>query len=100
MSANPADIVVVALARTPFGRFEGALKDIDAPRLAALAINEALVRAGPAAATVEALYGGVGMMASAMLTPVRQAVLMSRLPETTPSATLDRACCSWMTAIG
>lgn len=100
MSENPADIVVVALARTPFGRFEGALKDIDAPRLGALAIDEALARAGSVAGKVEALYGGVGMMASAMLTPVRQAVLMSKLPEATPSATIDRACCSGMTAIG
>lgn len=99
-SDRAADIVVVAVARTPFGRFEGVLKDIDAPRLAALAINEALDRAGPLAGEIDALYGGVGMMASAMLTPVRQAVLMSKLPETTPSATIDRACCSGMTAIG
>ena len=46
MSGRPTDIVVVAVARTPFGRFEGVLKDIDAPRLAALAINEALDRSG------------------------------------------------------
>jgi acetyl-CoA C-acetyltransferase len=98
--ADPKDIVVVALARTPFGRFEGALKDIDAPRLGARAIDEVLTRAGPLAAKVDALYGGVGMIGASMLTPVRQAVLFSKLPETTPSATIDRACCSGMTAIG
>jgi acetyl-CoA C-acetyltransferase len=49
---------------------------------------------------VDALYGGVGMIGGAVLTPVRQAVLLSKLPETTPSATIDRACCSGMTAIG
>ena len=53
-----------------------------------------------AADEVDALYGGVGMIGSAMLTPVRQAVLLSKLPETTPSASIDRACCSGMTAIG
>jgi len=94
------DIVVVAVARTPFGRFEGALSEIAAPRLGALAIDEVLARSGIAPSEVEALYGGVGMIASAMLTPVRQAVLMSKLPETTPSAAVDRACCSGMTAIG
>ena len=97
---RPTDTVVVAVSRTPFGRFGGVLKDIDAPRLGALAINEALVRAQPIAGEVDALYGGVGMMGSAMLTPVRQAVLLSKLRETTPSATIDRACCSGMTAIG
>jgi acetyl-CoA C-acetyltransferase len=97
---DPKDIVVVALARTPFGRFEGALKDIDAPRLGARAIDEVLSRAQPLAGEIDALYGGVGMIGASMLTPVRQAVLFSRLPETTPSATIDRACCSGMTAIG
>jgi acetyl-CoA C-acetyltransferase len=40
------------------------------------------------------------MIGSAMLTSVRQAVLLSNLPETTPSAMIDRACCSGMTAVG
>jgi len=94
------DIVVAAVARTPFGRFEGALKNVEAPRLGALAINEVLERVGPLSGQIDAVYGGVGMMSSAVLTPVRQAVLLSNLPETTPSASVDRACCSGMTAIG
>src|SRR6476661_1307143 len=93
MADRDNDIVVVALARTPFGRFNGALKDIDAPALGALAINEVLARTKTAQSTVDVLYAGVGMIASAMLTPVRQAVLLSQLPETTPSATIDRTCC-------
>lgn len=100
MANHARDIVIVALARTPFGRFEGELKDIDAPRLGAMAINEVLTRASPLANQIDALYGGVGMISSALLTPVRQAVLLSNLPEATPSATVDRACCSGMTAIG
>src|SRR5690606_18103553 len=79
---------------------EGALRDFDGPALGALAIDASVARSGIAASAVDALYGGVGMIASAMLTPVRQAVLSSSLPETTPSATIDRACCSGMTAIG
>ena len=100
MADRQDDIVVVALARTPFGRFNGALKDLEAPALAALAINEVLVRTKSAHETVDVLYAGVGMISSAMLTPVRQAVLSSKLPQTTPSASIDRACCSGMTAIG
>jgi acetyl-CoA C-acetyltransferase len=100
MFDRPTDAVVVAVARTPFGRFQGALKDIDGPHLGALAIDETLARSKLAPADVDALYGGVGMIGSAVLTPVRQAVLLSKLPENTPSAAIDRACCSGMTAIG
>ncbi|MGD9762538.1 MAG: thiolase family protein [Candidatus Binatia bacterium] len=100
MAEHDADVVVVAVARTPFGRFDGALRAIDPPRLGALAIDEVLERARVAPEEVDVLYGGVGMIGGGMLSPVRQAVLMSRLPETTPSAAIDRACCSGMTAIG
>ena len=52
------DIVVVALARTPFGRFQGILKSIDGPHLGALAIDEVLVRSKIAPEDIDALYGG------------------------------------------
>ena len=45
MSDRATDAVVVAVARTPFGGFEGGVMNIVAPRLGALAINEALSRA-------------------------------------------------------
>lgn len=100
MGKQVGDIVVVAVARTPFGRFGGALQAIEAPRLGAMAIDEALRRAGCAPEGFDALYGGIASMGGAMASTVRQAVLMSKLPETTPSAGIDRACCSAMTAIG
>ena len=90
--------VVVAFARTPFGRLEGKLVAVDAPHLAALAIDEVVERAGNT--PIDAVYAGVGLIGSATLTATRQAVLISRLPETTPSFGVDRACCSGMTAIG
>jgi acetyl-CoA C-acetyltransferase len=100
MANRSSDTVVVAVARTPFGKFEGALYGVDAPHLGALAVDATLARAKIDPQQVDALYGGVGMIGGAMLTPVRQTVLLSQLPETTPSATIDRACCSGMTAIG
>ena len=100
MLKRPGDTVVVAVARTPFGRFQGALRSVDGPHLGALAIDEALARSTFGVTEIDAVYGGVGMIGSAVLTPVRQSVLLSRLPETTPSAAIDRACCSGMTAIG
>lgn len=95
-----SDIVVVAVARTPFGKFEGTLKDTTAPELAAMTIDALMQRAKVAGDAVDAVYGGVGMIASGILTPVRQSVLRSSLPDCTASAAIDRACCSGMTAVG
>jgi acetyl-CoA C-acetyltransferase len=94
------DVVITAVARTPFGRFGGALANLSTPQLGAIAIDRLLERSGVPAGEIHALYGGVGMMAGGTITPVRQAVLMSALPETVPSLMVDRACCSGMTAIG
>jgi len=94
------DVVIAGAARTPFGCFGGALKEVSAPELGAYIIDAVLDRTGLAGEAVEAAYLGVGMIGSGMLTPVRQAVLRSRLAETTPSFGVDRACCSGMTAVG
>jgi acetyl-CoA C-acetyltransferase len=94
------DVFVVAMARTPFGRFGGALKDVPATRLGAVAMREALRRSSIPGQTVTTVYAGVGMIGAGRLTPARQALLESGLPESTPSLTVDRACCSGMTAIG
>jgi len=93
-------VVIAAPARTPFGRFGGALRDVSAPELGAFAIDAAVARAGLDPRAVDAACLGVGMIGAGMLTPVRQAVLGSALPEATPSLAVDRACCSGMTAVG
>ncbi|MDP2411526.1 MAG: thiolase family protein [Pseudolabrys sp.] len=100
MVYRDADVIVTAVARTPFGRFNGMLRDRTGPELGAAAIDAVLERAGPQAGLIDAAYLGVGMIGAATLTPARQAVLMSRLPNETPSLAVDRACCSGMTAIG
>ena len=96
--ADHKDPVIVALARTPFGRLEGSLAGVAAARLAAYAVDEVLARAGDP--SIDAVSAGIGLIGGATLTATRQAVLLSRLPHTTPSFGVDRACCSGMTAIG
>ncbi|WP_274628174.1 thiolase family protein [Arvimicrobium flavum] len=93
-------VVIAAPGRTPFGRFGGALKDIPAPELGAFVIDAIVARAGLPSEKIDAAYFGVGMIGSGMLTPVRQAILRSKLRQETPSFGVDRACCSGMTAIG
>lgn len=97
---RPPDVVVAAFVRTPFGRFGGRLSGISSAQLAAMTIDALVARAALLPEKIEALYMGVGMIAAATLTPARQAVLLSRLSDRTPSLTIDRACCSGMSAIG
>ncbi len=100
MTGREDRVVVCAVARTPFGRFNGGLAAIAGPRLAALAIDEVIRRAGIDRALIDSVYAGTGMVGGATLTAARQAVLLSSLAETTPSTGVDRACCSGMSAIG
>jgi acetyl-CoA C-acetyltransferase len=93
-------VVVAAVARTPFGRFNGVLRERTGPQLGATIIDQVCARAQLPAGGVDAVYMGVGMIGSAVLTPARQAVLLSQLPNETPSLAVDRACCSGMTAVG
>ena len=94
------NVVVTAVARTPFGRFNGALRERSGPELGAVIIDELCARGKLPAGAVEAVYMGVGMIGSAVLTPAREAVLRSKLANETPSLAVDRACCSGMTAVG
>ena len=94
------NVVVTAVARSPFGRFNGALRERSGPELGAVIIDELCARGKLPAGAVEAVYMGVGMIGSAVLTPAREAVLRSTLANETPSLAVDRACCSGMTAVG
>ena len=91
---------IVAFARTPFGRYQGALADVEPRDLGALVIDELVRRLGPADLSIDALYAGIGMMGGAALTYTRQMLMTTVLPVSTPSLAVDRACCSGMTALG
>lgn len=91
---------IVAFARTPFGKFQGALAGVEPRDLGALVVDELLRRLARPQASVDALYAGIGMLGGAALTYTRQMLMTTALPVTTPSLAVDRACCSGMTALG
>ena len=93
------EVFITGYARTPFGRFFGALRDIDGHELAARCID-GLIGDDQAAQSVDVLYAGVGMAAGGVYSPARRAVLASRLAPSTPSAAVDLACGSGMAAVG
>ncbi len=96
------EVVITSCARTPFGRFGGAMRDISSLDLGVMAVREALSRQGGENIPVNELYFGTCVLAeNALETNVlaRQAVLKAGLPPGVLSMTIDRACCSSMTAL-
>src|SRR3546814_10441279 len=91
--------LVYGVARTPFGKFYGDLSGYPAAELGAIALNEVMLRSAGAAAAIDGVRVGVGMIGGAALTVARQAVLLSDLPEATPSLGFDRACCSGLSSL-
>jgi acetyl-CoA C-acetyltransferase len=99
---NDTDALLLGGIRTPFSRFGGALRSVASVNLAAFAMREALERTGVPAGEVAEVYDGVSMPSEEALDgsiPARVAMLRAGLPDHTLSLTLDRACCSSMTAI-
>lgn len=97
------DIVMVSAARTPFGRYGGALKDFDYFDLGAVPMEEVLGRVSLDPKVVDEVFWGVGdtSVCKDVYTPVaaRQTLLKAGLPAETPSLSLDKACVSAMSAV-
>lgn len=91
--------VIAAYARTPFVKFLGQFAQLSAPQLGAIAVREALVRAGLDPADPDALIAGQVLQAGVGQNPARQTAVAAGLPLTTPSLTLNAVCLSGMEAI-
>jgi acetyl-CoA C-acetyltransferase len=99
MKTNPNDIVVAGAVRTAFGRFGGALSKIDALKLGELVIREVVSRSAVRPEEVDKVVMGLFMPRLKGIA-ARCAALDAGLPETTRALTVDRACCSAMSALG
>ena len=97
MSQN--DIVIVSGVRTPMGGFQGSLSSVPAVDLGALAIREAVARAGIAAADVQEVIMGCVLPAGLKQGPARQAALNAGLPAATGCTTINKLCGSGMKAV-
>ncbi|MPZ62039.1 MAG: acetyl-CoA C-acyltransferase [Propionibacteriales bacterium] len=95
---NAEDVVLVSAARTPFGKFGGALRSFSIPDLAGLAGHEVLRRAGVDPGDAEEFALGVNLPGSDR-SLARQGLLRAGIPDDRNAYTVDRACCSSLTAI-
>jgi acetyl-CoA C-acetyltransferase len=91
--------VIVSAVRTPIGRFQGGLTPLPAPRLGAVAIREAVRRAGVEAAAVEEVVMGNVVQGGVGQAPARQAALAAGLPGTVAAVTVNKVCGSGLKAV-
>jgi acetyl-CoA C-acetyltransferase len=94
-----SDIVILSAARTPIGAFQGALRDLAAPKLGARAIQAAIERAGLEPGDVEQVNMGCVLTAGIGQAPARQAALGAGCPDSTSALTVGKVCGSGMKAI-
>ncbi|MBC7790814.1 MAG: acetyl-CoA C-acetyltransferase [Anaerolineae bacterium] len=95
-SRNP---VIVAAARTPIGKFLGALSSLPAPELGAVAIREALKRSGIGPEDVEEVIMGNVVQGGVGQAPARQAAMRAGLPSNVSALTINKVCGSGLKAV-
>ena len=91
--------VIVAAVRTPVGRFGSALRSCSAVDLGAVAIAEALARAGMQPGEVDYVLMGQVLQAGAGQITARQAAIAAGIPQHVPAITLNKVCLSSLTAV-
>src|ERR1700722_11766427 len=86
------EVVIVGMARTPFGNFQGTLSSLSAPKLGAIAIEAALKRAGVSADQVSEVIMGNVLSAGVGQAPARQAAIFASVPKSVPALTINKVC--------
>ena len=93
------EVYIVSAVRTPIGSFGGALKDIPATKLGAIAIKAAVERAGIKPEQVNEVLMGCVLQANLGQAPARQAAKFAGLPDNVVCTTINKVCASGMKAI-
>lgn len=93
-----ADAFLVSAARTPIGRFLGELSELPATKLGAIAVTEAMHRAGADPSAIDEVIMGHVVQAGCGQNPARQAALAAGLPDTIAAYTVNKVCGSGLKA--
>ena len=98
--ATENTIVILAGARTPFGKFGGALKDLTATDLGVIAAQAAIKRAGVRVENIDqVIFGNALQTSSDGIYLSRHIGLRAGIPQSTPALTLNRLCGSGFQSI-
>jgi acetyl-CoA C-acetyltransferase len=92
-------VYIVGFARTPIGSLGGVLSSVTAPHLGAVAIKEALNRAGVKPDQIDELFMGNVVSAGIGQAPAQQASIFAGIPTNVPCTTVNKVCASGMKSI-
>lgn len=93
------EVVIVGAARTAIGSFGGTLKSVPASTLGAIAVKEAMKRAGITPEMVEEVIMGNVLQAGLGQNVARQISIEAGIPKEVPSMTLNKVCGSGLRAV-
>ena len=91
--------VIVSGARTPFGKFGGALRSFSAAELGGITIKEALKRGGVNGEDVDEVIFGSVLQGGQGQIPSRQAARLAGLPWEVGTETINKVCASGMRSV-
>jgi acetyl-CoA C-acetyltransferase len=92
-------VYIVSAVRTPIGSFGGALKDLSATKLGAIAIKSAVEKAGLQPSQIDEVLMGCVIQANLGQAPARQSSKFAGLPDNVICTTINKVCASGMKAI-
>jgi acetyl-CoA C-acetyltransferase len=93
------EVFIVGAARTPIGRYGGALRYVHPAELGAVAARAALERAGLSPDVVDEVLIGHARQAGSGPNPARQVGIRAGVPDSVPAQTVNKACASGMQTI-
>lgn len=93
------DAVIVSACRTPVGSFRGSLAPLSAPQLGAIAIREAVRRAGISPEDVQEVIMGNVLQTGVGQAPARQAAIFAGLPTAVECMTVNKVCGSGLKSV-
>jgi acetyl-CoA C-acetyltransferase len=93
------DAVIVSAVRTPVGTMGGVFADVPAPRLGAIAVEEAIRRAAVNGATIDEVLMGNVLQAGLGQNPARQAALGAGMDTSVPTMTVNKVCGSGLKTV-
>jgi acetyl-CoA C-acetyltransferase len=92
-------VVIISGCRTAVGKFQGSLSDLSAPQLGAIAVREAVKRAGVDPHQVDECIMGNVITAGLGQNPARQAAIFGGLSPATGAMTINKVCGSGLKAV-
>src|SRR5215470_13979405 len=98
MSTTP-DVFIVGAARTPIGKFLGGLSSLKASDLGAIAIREAMARAGVTGDQVDEVLMGHVVQGGQGQAPARQAQIKAGISPVVGAVTINKVCGSGLKAV-